>query len=64
MRWLDETTLTLHVNQRETGLRPIFEEIGRIAGRIQITGREELVRGTRPPGDTGLPFGVRVGSLN
>ncbi|MCI4357716.1 MAG: hypothetical protein L3J95_05065 [Thermoplasmata archaeon] len=60
VRWLDEQTLIVHVNERETGLRPILDEITRIARHIQVTGKEALLWGNRPREDGGLPFGVTL----
>ena len=60
VRWLDDETLTLNVNGRETQLRPLLDEIGRVVGQIQVSGKEGLVAGTSPTDLTSLAVGIGV----
>jgi hypothetical protein len=58
VRRLDEDTLVLNVNGRETPLRALLDEIRRIASQIQVNGTETLVQGGHYPGYEGLAVGI------
>jgi hypothetical protein len=58
VRQLDEDTLVLRVDSRETPLRGLLDELRRVASQIRVDGKETLVQGGHYPGYEGLAVGV------
>jgi hypothetical protein len=61
VRWLDEDTLDLWVNERRANLRSIEAELRRTVGRIQLTAEVSFVRSDRREGPP-FPFGLAYGT--